>query len=298
MRAYVDRWLARRAELGRRSVYHDEKRVSRYVIPPFGDARLDEITPSQISAWVAALCSYGLSPRSVGLCYALLRGIFRSAMVEGLIGSSPCMHGRESLPASKDVDPHRRERALISIEGLRSLTTSSLIPVRRQVLYGLGAFAGLRAGEAAAVTHGSIDWAASPLPCLTVSLQFCPRTRSLVPTKTGIPRFIPMHPRLVALVEKCDRGLSDDVPLTLTVNGRRWSSWSATQELEKDCARVGLERHTMHHLRLSFLSHAQNNGAPREIIRRTTHARPTDIVERYTQIEYATLCAAVLKIPI
>jgi len=70
-------------------------------------------------------------------------------------------------------------------------------------------------------------------------------------------------------------------------------SWKRAQ---KDLDKLGLRRRRVHDLRRTGITLARGDGADRDILRRGTHAPPKDVMELYTTVEWAKLCAEVAKL--
>lgn len=302
---YLPRWIARRRHLGKRCWDTDQRRLTRYALPAFGEARLDSIPPAAVALWVGELAAR-LAPRTARRAYGTLKALFSTAVaIDRLAPASPCILSPADLPPEEDADPgFRAGRALTPAE-LWCLLSDPALPPQRRLIYGLLFLAGLRAAEAAGLDWHHWSPAARPLSALEVVQEFETRTRTVIhKQKTRVMRRVPVHPLLDAIL--CDwreryaafgkRRPEGPAPLAVTAYGSRWRSTSITQALERDCARLGFARHTSHDGRRTFCSLEREAGVETAIYRRITHARPRDVMEAYTETGWRTLSDAVRAI--
>lgn len=115
----------------------------------FGGRRLGSVKPSDVRAWIRDLQDEG---RAVSYVYALhsrLRQIMEDAVHDGLIAQNPC--SRRTAP------PMGRQRPYVATsEQVWGLYDA--MPDRNRGAVLLGAFAGLRVAEAAALRREHVDW--------------------------------------------------------------------------------------------------------------------------------------------
>ena len=116
----------------------------------------------------------------------------RDAKISELVDSNPCELSKDHLPKAEDKDPEWRVTAKLTRGELEMLISDERIPQDRQVLYALGGIGGLRHGEAAVLCwrHYDADEAR-----LTIATSY-----DHGKTKTGCPRFMPVHPTLAAVL--------------------------------------------------------------------------------------------------
>jgi integrase len=118
------------------------------VYPTFGDRPLASVRPSEVQGWVRCL-ERDLAPATIGVVYSFLAGIFRAAVRDRLLVSSPCVDVRLPKPAPKRVEPLATERVEALIVAM---------PERYQALVVLAAGTGLRQGEAFGLEVEAIDF--------------------------------------------------------------------------------------------------------------------------------------------
>lgn len=145
--AWVSTWLegyaTRRPGTVRQAEVH-----ARVIVAEWGERRLGDVRPSEVNGWVARLGErYADSTR-----YAIYRRfaqIMGDAVADGLIPRSPC--SRKTSP------PQGKQRpGVATVEAVWELVDAMPVPMRPALL--LGAFAGLRIGEACGLLLTDVDF--------------------------------------------------------------------------------------------------------------------------------------------
>jgi integrase len=200
-------WLKRRKHLS--SASDDEGRFKKWVEPnPLAARLLTEVRPGDVKAFVQWLekqpSTKGglLASRTVLHVYALLRVMFADAVADELVTATPCVlkARRKELPRKRDKDPLWRATAVYSRHEVEALISDDRLPEDRRVLWAILFLSGMRAGEASDRRWRDYDADAKPLGRLTVSSSFDSRRKVSKETKTGVPRQVPVHPALAALL--------------------------------------------------------------------------------------------------
>jgi integrase len=146
-REYAEGW--REAQVHRPTTRaHVETNLRRHAYPRFGDRRLSTIRPSEIQAWVTAL-TRSLSPATVQVIHGIVAAIFKAAMRDRLVNSSPCEGTK--LP----------KRLPVEVMPLSTATVQALaaaVPERYRALVILGAGTGLRQGECFGLDDEHLDF--------------------------------------------------------------------------------------------------------------------------------------------
>lgn len=147
MGEWLDRWLAGYASKKPRTVAQAEVHA-KLIRAKFGSRQLRTIRPSDVKTWTAELqATYATS-----YVYALhrrLSQIMSDAVHDGILTRNPC--SRRTSPPAAPQRPY-----VASTDQIWALY-DSLAPGYRNMLL-LGAFAGLRVGEMAALEVDDIDW--------------------------------------------------------------------------------------------------------------------------------------------
>jgi integrase len=297
VKSYAKRWLADRARVGLRSVPDDTSRLNLHVLPRIGSMELQEVRPRHLREMVLQLREAGtLAPRTIHHVYHLTATLFRTAVADELIDATPCVLQRGVLPKKVDKDPAWRATAIYTREEIEKLISDRRIPDDRRVLYGLKALGGLRHGEAATLTWRQYDEAMEPLASL-----------SLEQTKTQVPRRVPVHPTLAAILAEWKEvgwertygrePTSTDL-VTPTLNMSTRSAQETPKQLHDDLRKLGLRERRGHDLRRTFITLAQVDGARRDLLETVSHGPRGDIVSVYTTFPWPALCAEIAKLKI
>jgi integrase len=115
----------------------------------FGTRTLASIRPSELKAWTAQLKAEGLADSTVYALHARFAHILRDAVDDGLLTRSPA--GRKTSPTAGKQRPY-----VATTEQVWALHDAMPEYMRGVVL--LGAFAGLRVGEIAALRVTDVDF--------------------------------------------------------------------------------------------------------------------------------------------
>jgi integrase len=160
-----------------------DSHLRNHLLPKFEDRPLGSIRRSEIHAFVKEL-SDRLAPASVEVVYRFLASIFRSAVADRLIATTPCE--RIALPKLE------RKRA-IPLETEQVVALADAVPDRYRALVVLAASTGLRQGEAFGLTVPNVDFLRRRLEVVQQLLLVQGRPPFLGPPKTDASiRTIPL----------------------------------------------------------------------------------------------------------
>lgn len=123
-----------------------EAMLRRHAYPTFGERQLRSIRPSEVQAWVRGL---PLQPATAEVCYRYVAGIFRAAVADRLLTSTPCVGVKLPRREPKLVEPLSTDQVESMIEA---------VPARYRALVVLAAGTGLRQGEAFGLEVGRVDF--------------------------------------------------------------------------------------------------------------------------------------------
>lgn len=115
----------------------------------FGNVRLSAVRPSHVRSWTSRLRAEGLSQSYVYALHARLSQIMTDAVHDGVLTRNPC--SRRTAPASGTQRPY-----VATTEQIWALRDT--MPARYQAAVLLGAFAGLRVGEACGLRVEDVDF--------------------------------------------------------------------------------------------------------------------------------------------
>ena len=137
-------------------------------------------------------------------------------------------------------------------------------------------------------------------------------------TKTGVIRYVPVHPVLAAMLAEWKVGgwekmmgrppMPEDfiIPLPPTDSARKKKPGEEMRDrtycwkrLRDDLKALGLRHRRFHDLRRTFISLGLDDGAIREMLKEVTHTRASrDVFDSYTTLQWKTLCGEVAKLRI
>ncbi len=141
---YAESWLTQR-ELKPRTRQHYRTILDRFLLPEFGDTDLTAILAADVRTWHAQLETGKVF---AGQAYGLLRSILRTALVEGLITSSPCVLRKTSPKRQIKIKPAKLDELDKLVEAM---------PERYRLMVHLAAWCALRYGEVAALRRSDVD---------------------------------------------------------------------------------------------------------------------------------------------
>ena len=224
--------------------------LARQVLPRFGTTPLIKISNAEVRSWVAEMLDAGLSPATARKAVFALRRCLAAAVADRRI----------LLNAAADV-PLPSERAkpprFLSQAEVERLTAE--MPERYRALVLVGAYAGLRWGEAVGLTRASVDVLRSRIIVTSTAVEVhgrvtlghepkTKRSKRTVPVARSVMRRIEEH--LAAYVEPD----SDSLVFTASRGGPLFRSTFARDVWRPAVTRAGLGGLTFHGLRHSFVA--------------------------------------------
>ena len=306
VKAYAEQWLAKRQTA---TVADDRSRLRTHAYPDLGGMAMTDVRPRHLRDLVMGLRHAGkLAPATIRQVSGLLHTLFKSAVIEEVIASNPVLFERGVLPKKADKDPTWRHEAIYTRSEIEALISDERILADRRMFYGLKALGAMRHSEAAALTWAQYDPAALPLGAINLGV-----------TKSGVPRRMPAHPTLAAMLAEWKltgwRELYGRAPgpADLIVPTRNLTPRDANEsqrqlvadlELLEFRVRAGTseirkQNRRGHDMRRTFITLARTDGARADILRGTTHGlSASDMMNVYTTFDWATLCAEVVKLRI
>ncbi|MEW1708012.1 site-specific integrase [Microbacterium sp. NPDC089190] len=229
----------------------------------FGTRQLRTIRAQDVKIWMAELAEkYARS--YVYAIHRRLAQVFTDAVHDGVIARSPV--SRRTSPPTPTQRPYVATTAQV-------WSLYDALPGSYRNLVLLGAFAGLRAGEMAALTRADVDWSA---PSITVSVQH-DGDELKSETSSGT---IPIPAELATMMD-ADAGETMIVP---GVFGRGVTAWRLNEVWAETRLRVdGLpEGFRIHDLRHYFASLLIAAGLDIKVVQtRMRHASPVITLRTY-----------------
>jgi integrase len=234
--------------------------------------------------------------------------MFRKAVRRELLLNNPCALEEDDLPAKVDQDPAWRQTAIYSRDEVEQIISDERIPHDRRMYDALLFLAGIRFGEAAALRWRHYESTARPLGRLSIARSYNTKLKVEKEVKTKIPRDVPVHPVLAALLAEwklwgweqlMGRRPEPDDLLIRSRLGKNRSSNHMLKKFHKDLGKLGIRLRRQHDMRRTFISLCLGDGARSDILRWVTHNRPkTATIDDYTTLVWRALCEEVAKLKI
>lgn len=243
-------WIETRHDLRATTRARLETTMRMQVLPKFGMLPLIKISNAAVRAWVAEMLAAGLSPASARKAVFALRHCLEAAVADGRLMHNPA--AKVPLPSERAKPPR-----FLSQSEVEALVDAMPEPYRALVL--VGAFGGLRWGEAAGLTRASIDVRRSRITVTSTAVEIGgkitlgnePKTRRSkrsVPVARSVMRQIEDHLR--QFVEP----RSDALVFTGPRGGPMFRATFSQQVWRPAAKKAGLSDVTFHTLRHSFVA--------------------------------------------
>lgn len=263
---YANEWLSRRPDLAVRTHELYRHVLDRHVFPPLGHLAVSALKPSRVRAWHASIAQ--VHPATAAKAYRLLSSIMRTAVVDGLILSSPCrVHG-----AGVERPPERPVATVAEIEALEEA-----MPEHLRLIVSLAAWCQLRRGEILALRRKDFDQTSASVrieQSRTFAMDGTSLTKS--PKSAAGVRTIAMPAHVVAgFVEHLNRftGIDPDAPVFTGRLGKPLTRDALQASWERARRIVGRPELRLHDLRHTGLTLAAATGATTaELMHRAGHA--------------------------
>jgi integrase len=301
------RWLLTRTN---RDAENDASRLRLHVFPVIGALPLAEVEPRHVNALQK---TWDRAPRTRRNIYSVLQAMFRDAEIEGLVprGQNPCILTHRQMGTISDSPGFVRHEHVFTRDELEALISDERVPQDRRVWYALLGVGMVRVGEAAGLRWGRV-LACEPLGRMIVSHSYEGTT------KTGKPRWMPIHPTLAGILAEWRLGgwartfgrpptpedLVCPVPPEPPRKGKRKEPGSmrdknwCRKRIVVDLVTLEIRHRRAHDLRRTGISLATSDGASESMLNRGTHAPPNKVMDLYITPEWEALCREVGKMRI
>jgi integrase len=246
---WAEVWLPTRLDLRPTTWARLETTMKKQVLPYFGSAPLNRITNAIVRKWVSTLLSTGLSAATTRKAVFALRQCLAAAIADERIQFNPAC--AVPLPTERQKPP----RYLSQSEVERLVDE---MPRQYRALVLVGAYAGLRWGEAAGLRRRGIDALRSRIRITSTAVELrgrvtldnepkTTRSKRSVPVARSVMRQLEQH-----LLESVDPS-PDALVFTAPAGGPLFRSWGRTV-LRPAVLRAELDDITFHGLRHSFVA--------------------------------------------
>jgi integrase len=242
-------WLPSRLDLRPTTWARLETTMQKQVLPHFGSLPLNKVTNAVVREWVSTLLSSGLSAATTRKAVFALRQCLAAAIADERLQFNPAC--AVPLPTERQQAP-----SYLSQSDVERLVDE--MPRQYRALVLVGAYVGLRWGEAAGLRRRDIDPLRSRIrvTCTAVQLRGrvtldnepkTTRSKRSVPVARSVMRRLEQH-----LSEFVDQ-TADALVFTASTGGPLFRSWGRTV-LRPAVLRAGLDDITFHGLRHSFVA--------------------------------------------
>lgn len=243
-------WLPSRHDLRATTKARLITTMNRQVLPRFGVVQLRKISNGQVRAWVAEMLQQSLSPATVRKAVFALRQCLEAAVEDRRIAFNPAE--KVPLPSERAKTPQFLSQA--EVEKL-----VAVMPERYRALVLVGAYGGLRWGEAVGLTRGKVDVLRSRLVVDSTAVEVSgvvtlghePKTRRSI-------RVVPLARSVMARIEEhLDRFVgpgAEDLVFTTNRGGPLYRGTFGHHIWRPAVRQVGKAGFTFHGLRHSFVS--------------------------------------------
>ncbi|MBA8792499.1 integrase [Friedmanniella endophytica] len=274
---WAETWVVTRHDLRATTRQRLEVTLRCQVIPKFGQVQLDRITNAAVRVWVAEMLDGGLSAASTRKAVFALRQCLDAAVADNRLAVNPAL--RVPLPSERAKVPR-----FLSQDEVERLVEA--MPAEYRALVLVGAYAGLRWGEAAGLTRANVDVMRSRIFVRTTAVEVAgtvtlgnepktTRSKRTVPVARSVMRRIDEH--LATYV-----GAEADALLFVAPRGGPLFRSFGRQVWHPAVERAGLGDVTFHGLRHSFVAILVAAGCNvREVSEWAGHNRVAFTLTRY-----------------
>ena len=249
LRTWVAAWLPTRHDLRATTRVRLEVTMNHQVLPRFGDLRLNDITNSDVRRWVVEMMDSGLSAATTRKAVFALRQALESAIADQRL----VHNAATAVPLPSERSKPARFLSQTEVERL-----VAEVPPRDRALVLVGAYAGLRWGEAAGLRRQDIDPMRSRIRVTGTAVELrghitldnepkTMRSKRTIPIARGVMRRIEQH------LDHYVDAPSDSLVFTAPAGGPLFRAWGQ-KVLEPAVQRAGVPGITFHGLRHSFVA--------------------------------------------
>lgn len=276
---YAEKW--RSMQIHRHSTASVTKsRLDRRIIPTFGHRHLASVLPSEVQAWVKEL-SVDYAPSTVEATYRLLATIFRSAVADRLVPSSPCI--RIQLPKQ---DAGR----VVPLSVKQVVDVREHMPERSRAMVTVAAGVGLRRGEILGLTVDRIDFLRRTITVDRQLIQTPGEGMQFGPPKTSASvRTVPAPAEVIRRLARHIERYPIEHPWGLVFTNSRQREWSRSRfsDIWRTAAEdaelpEGTRFHDLRHHTASLLIAA---GCSVKVVQHQLgHASATETLDTYSHL--------------
>ena len=268
-----DKWWGAR-------VVEDETRrgdvgvLANHLDPHFRGRRLSSVGRIDVQAWVRQLERDGVGAHAIRRAYNLLTTMLGAAVLEGILGVSPCR--RIDLPATPPKSP-----AWFTPDEATEIVKA--LPHRHGVAAALMMWTGLRWGEMAGLQVRNVDPVRRRVSVVGSRTQRGEWKE--YPKSSKSRREVPVPPHVLGLLEGLVDGRGLGEPLFVTERGERpWSGANWRRVWDEAIERAGVPHHPPHTCRHTAASWLVQAGVPLYDVQRLLGHESFATTSRYAHL--------------
>jgi len=248
----------------------------RCLSPELASASLCDVRHHQVMEWMQALPE--LRPQDAPPARALfmqLHRLFDDAVADGLLASNPCWSDREAGGEVR-TDSDRQLSNHFTRAELERLLSDGRLDRFRRCQWAVLALTGARIGEVLGLRVRHCDLGRQPLGRLLVTGRWDSKLRRLTPPRSGLPREVPVHRTLAAMLRehlraslpiRLGRAADADDLIFPAAGGSPQQAGTTLAHLQRDLDAVGLRKGNLHTLRRTFFWLGRQDGAAAQVLR-------------------------------
>ena len=297
LRELIGRWLEAKELSNARNTHVRYHQVAKDFITFVGASRLDMppsyIQPQDVQGFIFKLAKKGHTALNCAVKLKILRNLFKMATRQGMITHNPA----EAVDTPRGV---RHTREPFTVAELQSVLRYADQNWKLMIL--LGAYAGMRIGDAASLSWNNIDLEKK-------TITYLPKKKAHQPSAKRVT--VPVHPDLLqTILEFPVNSKTPTAPLIpsfakLSSAGRSGLSSQFGKLLikagidtlpEKTQGQRTFQAKTFHSLRHTFVSMMAESGVSQEL-RKELAGHDSDVHRTYTHYSDATYRKAIGSIP-
>lgn len=243
-------WILTRHDLRATTRARLETTMRMQVLPRFGKLPIINISNAAVRGWVAELLDADLSPATARKAVFALRQCLEAAVADGRL-----MHN----PAAKVPLPSERAKAPRFLSQVEVENLVEAVPERYRALVLVGAYGGLRWGEAAGLTRANVDVRRSRIIVSSTAVEISGKiTLGNEPKTRRSKRSVPVARSVMGRIEEHFRQHVAPEGGALVFTGSRggpmFRATFSQQVWGSAAKKAGLQGITFHTLRHSFVA--------------------------------------------
>lgn len=235
--------------------------------------------------------------------YMMLYRLLDGAVAEGLIPTNPCRPSEESEAGALAADVERRLSNYFTRDELERLISDPRVDRARRCQWALLALTGARVSEVLALRVRQADLQRLPLGRLLVAGRWDSKQRRVTPSRSGLPREVPVHRALAGMLTqyvrevlpaRLGRPATPDDLLFPSSGGAPQQAGTTLAHLQRDLEVLGLRKGNLHTLRRTFFALGRRSGVAPAVLRAISgEVRVGDV-----DVAFGVKCAEISKVEV